>query len=651
MVFVLTILWSVVIGVIVSVGFYFFPHLWMRWFTFLSTSIFIAAFHLTLIKFGYIRTASWSLTIMVWLLITIPCLSSGGMNAPGILSQMSVILTAGFLLGWRGGLLFCILSVSANFGMVYMEQIGSLPPPTVVHTPLTRWIGAFIPFGTILGLQYYATNHLRTSLITMQREIRKREEAEAIKNQTIGNLKERIKELNTLYTVSKILQDEGFRSKKQFQKIAEIIPNGWQYPDITSACVCVAGIPYATNNFESSAYFQKAEGKTTKGTTICIEVRYSQQMPNADEGPFLREERDLISMLLELLKLAVERREQKAELKDYKYALDIGYSVAISENSGSFSFVNKNFCEISKFTANELLGKNHDVLWSGIHPPEYFNELRSAMKDGKPFQGEFCNKAKDGSLYWVDTTIVPFLDENRKIYQFLSINHDITERKNSEEKIRRSEELLRKITSQIPGNTYMFEIEENGHINVLFMSHGSETQKEVYEVDDIIKRPTLVNAECYENDKDKFTQAMIEANKTQTAVSVQYRVVVNGKIRWRWMQALPEKDVNGHTLWYGATTDITLLIDYITSIEQIIFDIGHVIRRPISTMLGMTQLILDHDLSVEEIKEISENLNFISQELNNFVVELNTAYNQKRNEAKSVIDISPSIDKRDNLFK
>jgi PAS domain S-box-containing protein len=651
MVFVHTVLWSVVIGVIVSVGFYFFPHLWVRWASFLTVSIFIAVFHLSLNSYGYVRVASWSLTIFVWLFITVPCYSAGGMNAPGIVSQTSVILTAGFLLGWKGGFAFGLLTIGADFSMAYMEVLGLLPIPSVMHTPITRWIGAFIPFSTIIALQYHATNHLRSSLLALQREIIKREEAEKEKDQTVSNLKERVKELKTLYTVNKILQDEDTPLVVLFKEMVQVIPNGWQYPEITSACVSVNESEYITENFKPSAYYQRAKGKTAKGTSVSIEVRYSQVMSECDEGPFLKEERNLITMLVEMLKLAIERREHKAELKDYKYALDIGYSVSISENSGSFTFVNENFCNISKYSTDELLGKNHSILWSGMHTPEYFGELRIAMESGKPFKGEFCNKAKDGTLYWVDTTIVPFLDENGKIYQFLSINHDITERKESEEKIKRSEELLRKITSQIPGNTYMFEIAETGDINILFMSHGSETFKEIYEAGDVTKRPTILSAEYYGNDKDKFTYAMKEANKTQTAVSVQYRVVVNNQIRWRWMQAIPEKNVNKKTLWYGATTDITPIVDYMTSIEQIIFDIGHVIRRPISSMLGMTQLIMDHNLSETEVKEISRKLYIISQEMDKFIGELNIAYNQKKLETKMVIDVSPTINKRHNLFQ
>ncbi len=651
MVFVLTILWSVVTGLIVSLGFYFFPQLWSRWLLFLSISIFIAAFHLTLNKLGYTRTASWSLTIVVWLYITVTCYSAGGINAPGILSQTSVILTAGFLLGWRGGLAFGILTIAADFGMAYMELIGSLPNPTVVHTPITKWIAAFIPFGTILALQYYATNHLHNGLKALQREIIKRQEAEKEKDQIVTDLKERVKELKTLYNVNKILQDEDIASGLLFQELAQVIPGGWQYPEIASARISVDRTTFTSDNYKPCMSCQRAEGKTSKGTTISIEVGYSQLMPRSDEGPFLKEERSLISMLVEMIKTAIERREQSAELKDYKYALDIGYSVSISDSSGLFSFANENFSKISKYTCDELKGQNHSILWSGYHPSEYFDELGIAMQGGKPFKGEFCNRAKDGSLYWVDTTIVPFLDENRKIYQFLSINHDITERKESEEKIKRSEELLRKVTSQIPGNTYMFEIAENGDINILFMSHGSETDKEIYEAGDLTKRPSIANAEYYEDDQLKFTNAMKEANKTQSAVSIQYRVIVNGHIRWRWMQASPEKDATGRTLWYGASTDITPIVDYLASIEQIIFDIGHIIRRPIASMLGMTQLILDSNLSEAEIKEISKKLYLISQEMDKFVGELNTAYNQKRLETKLSIDVSSEINKRDNLFE
>jgi PAS domain S-box-containing protein len=588
---------------------------------------------------------------MVWLYITIPCYTAGGIQAPGILSQMSVILTAGFLLGWRGGLAIGVLTMGTDFWLAYIEMTGSLPAPSVIHNPMTRWLGAFIPFGTILALQYYATNHLRTGLIALQREIAKREEAEKIKDKTVYDLGERVKELRTLYAVSRILQDEDTPPEQLYHKIVEALPPGWQYPDIAAACIAIAGTAYPTSNYKPSDHYQQAEMKTAKGTVVTIEVVYLQPMPESDEGPFFKEERSLINMLVEMLKIDLEHRERSAELKDYKYALDIASIVSISDKDGSFTFVNENFCHISGYRPEELLGKHHSVLWSGLHPSEYFDQLRTAMQNGEPYNGEFCNRAKNGTLYWVDGTIVPFLDKSGKIYQYLSINHDITERKEGEEKIRQSEQLIKKITSQVPGNTYQFEIEESGYTKILFMNRGTDTFNHTYNLEGLLQRPELLREIIHDDDKVKFNDAMKEAWQTQSTISFQYRIFVNEQVRWRWMQAIPEKDKNGKVLWYGATSDITPLVDYIASIEQIIFDIGHVIRKPIANMMGMTRLITHGDLSEQEIREISKNLHLISEEIDKFIRELNLAYHRKRQNSQLNIDISLLLDKRNSLFR
>lgn len=459
MVYALAIIWSVVTGVIVSVGFYFFPHIWLRWLLFLAISMFIALFNLTLNSLGYTRLASWSLTIMLWLYITIPCYSAGGIMAPGILSQLSVILTAGFLLGWRGGLFIGLLTIGADFGLAYLEQTGHLPTPSVMHTPITRWIGAIIPLGTILALQYYATRHLHSGLRAVKREMLRREDAEKIKDQTLYNLRERIKELKTLYSVSQILQDEKTPYQKLLGKIAELLPDGWQYPEITAARVSIAGSEYTSHNYKISEYSQLAETKTDAGTKVLVEIVYLQPKPDLDEGPFLKEERNLLNMVAEMIKSDLERRNRKIELKDYKYALDNASLVSISDVEGHFTFVNENYCKASKYSAEELTGKHHSIIWSGFHSPEYFDDLRIAMQNGTPFRGEFCNKAKDGSLYWVATSIVPFLDENGKVYQYLSINQDITRQKNAEYLIKEQAETFKAIIENTKESIYLLSPE------------------------------------------------------------------------------------------------------------------------------------------------------------------------------------------------
>jgi len=651
MVYVLTIIWTVTIGCIVSLGFYFVPESWQRWVLFLGISVVIAVVNLYLNRVASSRVAGYSLTAMIWLFITIPCFSAGGIMAPGILSQMSVILTAGFLLGWRGGLTVGLLTLITDLGMVYLEMTGNLPAPSVIHTPLSRWVGAIIPFSTILALQYYSTSHLHSGLGALRREISKREEAEKSKDQTLYELGERVKELKTLFEVSRILRDEDAPQDQLFSRIVNELPLGWQFPDLAVASLSVGDKSFASPDFGVYDHSLCSELKTKKGTPVKIQIAYKETPTQLEEDPFLKEERKLIEVLVDMITSALDNRERKAELKDFRYALDIAAFVSVAGPDAKFNLVNENFCKISKYSAEELIGQHHDILWSGYHPAEYFFELGNAMANGRPFRGEFCNRAKDGSLYWADSTIVPFLDEEGKIYQFLSINYDITERKLGTEKLRESERLLKKITSQVPGNTYMFEIAEDGTNKVLFKSRGTEPFHQTHTAEEESNQSEQFREHLHEDDELKYSQTMKEAHRTGSPISFQYRIVVNNSVRWRWMQAISEKDKDGKVVWYGATSDITSLVEYIASIEQMIFDIGHVIRRPLSTMLSLTKLVQSGELSEKDIREISVHLHQVSEEMDKFIRELNEDYHQKRKNTQLNIDIASLIDNRSSLFE
>lgn len=117
------------------------------------------------------------------------------------------------------------------------------------------------------------------------------------------------------------------------------------------------------------------------------------------------------------------------ELSDYKFALDEASIVSITDQKGIIRHVNENFCKISKYSAAELEGRDHRIVNSGFHPNDFIKNLWTTIGKGKIWKGELKNKAKDGSMYWVDTTIVPFLDNNGKPYQYVAIRSDITERK------------------------------------------------------------------------------------------------------------------------------------------------------------------------------------------------------------------------------
>jgi diguanylate cyclase (GGDEF)-like protein/PAS domain S-box-containing protein len=162
-----------------------------------------------------------------------------------------------------------------------------------------------------------------------------------------------------------------------------------------------------------------------------------------------------------------ERAGEASELDAFRAALDRQAIVAATDRRGVITHVNDLFCRISGYGREELIGRNHRILNSGVHPRRFFASMWRTIAAGRLWHGEICNRAKDGRLYWVDTTIVPRRAADGRIEGYVSVRYDITARKQADaalaDEARRrahAETLVREILEAIPDGVAAFDTED-----------------------------------------------------------------------------------------------------------------------------------------------------------------------------------------------
>ncbi|MED1913756.1 EAL domain-containing protein [Bacillus thuringiensis] len=240
------------------------------------------------------------------------------------------------------------------------------------------------------------------------------------------------------------------------------------------------------------------------------------------------------------------------ELADVKYALDQSTILAITDYKGIILRANEQFCRISKYERSELIGKDHRILNSGYHPQGFFKEMWSCIRSGQVWRGEIRNRAKDGSYYWVDTTIVPFKNQEGEIYQYLSIRSDITCRKLMEDELKRSEEKYRIIAENTSDIISIINLD--GEFLYLSPSH-----KRVWE-------HTVPDEEIHnlfewivEDDRDIFAYAIQHAFSTRKEYMVECRInTQRNDVIWTESKINPITDEEGNvTKLLLVTRDVT----------------------------------------------------------------------------------------------
>ncbi|SMD45534.1 PAS domain S-box-containing protein [Aquiflexum balticum DSM 16537] len=209
--------------------------------------------------------------------------------------------------------------------------------------------------------------------------------------------------------------------------------------------------------------------------------------------------------------IEIELAQSIRMLQDYQYAVDQSASFTITDAEGVIVEVNDNFCELSQYSREELIGTTHRYINSNYHSDEFFDAIWKTIKSGKIWRGEVRNQKKDGSYFWVDTTIVPFFDENNHPFKFLALRIDITAKKMAEAQIKEAYEKLKNIAwtqshivraplARILGIVNLIETQKDSLDDLMYWLNQLKTSSD--EMDEIVRK-IIEDAQFIQHNKPK----------------------------------------------------------------------------------------------------------------------------------------------------
>ena len=308
-------------------------------------------------------------------------------------------------------------------------------------------------------------------------------------------------------------------------------------------------------------------------------------------------------------------RESLYERERQEVAVNAHAIVSRTDAQGVITYVNDKFCAISGYGRDELLGSNHRIVKSGEHSPAFYAGMWDAISQGRIWQGQVCNRGKDGHLYWVDTTIVPFLDAGGLPYQYISIRTDVTY-------VMAAEQRLKKIVSRVPGMVYQFRRAPDGSVSFPFVSDGIQgllgfLPGEVYE------DASRAFAEVHPDDLPALYQSTEVSARDLVPWRQEFRLhpLPDGRTRWMQGDALPEREPDGAVLWHGFITEVTARKQTEKELQQakeaaetaslakseFLASMSHELRTPLNAILGFSQIFgLDPRLAADQREHARE---------------------------------------------
>lgn len=293
------------------------------------------------------------------------------------------------------------------------------------------------------------------------------------------------------------------------------------------------------------------------------------------------------------------QKKVEKEVSDYKYALDESTIVAITDSKGIINYVNNNFCKISKYSREELIGKDHRILSSGHHPKEFIQDLWVTITNGKVWKNDLKNKAKDGTYYWVDTTIVPILGQDGKSFEYMAIRSDITERKIIEEKVQRAFERIDILARATSDTIWDWDIVKNKT-----QYNEGITKMFGYELEEVDDTADWWKNNIHPDDNQSFSELIDDAfDKKNKTIQMEYQYrCADGSYKHILDRASLIYDKTGNPIrMIGAMQDVTekknLAIEVSKAKESFLANMSHEIRTPLNAIIGFLRELEKQELT------------------------------------------------------
>lgn len=308
-----------------------------------------------------------------------------------------------------------------------------------------------------------------------------------------------------------------------------------------------------------------------------------------------------------------------AEVENQQQALNEHAIVSITDVKGDITYVNDKFVRISGYSAAELLGQNHRMIKSGFHDKAFFHDLWHTVTNGRVWHGQVKNRAKDGSFYWVEATVVPFMDKAGKPYQYVSMRTDITAQKAMEQRVQSDSLLLQNVMDTLGEGVYMLDTDGNcTYLNREAEAIVGWTSEEVLgrNLHDIIHSQLpdgtrVEQADCpvrgctltrtvYRSETDYFQHK----NGTLFPISIVASPMLDGEEIVGSVAAFQDiserKFIERELLRAKEAAEAASLAkgDFLATMS-------HEIRTPMNGIIGMTELALDTELNAEQREYLS----------------------------------------------